>query len=65
MGQLTNLWSLPLQRNQLSGPIPAELGNLSDLYLSGNQFSGCIPRRLYRKKINDFPELRLPYCDYY
>jgi hypothetical protein len=35
--------------NQLSGPIPTELGNLSkltELYLAYNQFSGSIPLKL-------------------
>ena len=43
--------SLYLDYNQLSGPIPAELGNLAnlgDLVLSGNQLSGPIPAALGR-----------------
>lgn len=38
-----------LQNNQLSGPIPSEIGKLSELGtidLSGNQFSGEIPMSL-------------------
>lgn len=40
-----------LQNNQLSGPVPAEIGKLSELLtldLSGNQFDGEIPRALGR-----------------
>ena len=40
-----------LSRNQLSGPIPPELGDLAELrylYLDGNDLSGEIPRRLGR-----------------
>ncbi|GMY37503.1 probable LRR receptor-like serine/threonine-protein kinase At5g45780 isoform X1 [Fagus crenata] len=41
--------SMLLQNNQLSGPIPAEIGKLSELQtldLSGNQFVGEIPSSL-------------------
>ena len=47
-GRVTQLW---LFGNQLSGPIPAELGDLTYLYalgLSGNQLSGLIPVELGR-----------------
>ena len=40
---------LHLQRNQLTGTIPAELGSLGELeylYLSGNQLTGAIPTAL-------------------
>ena len=49
MGTLTNLQSLGLSRNQLSGEIPEELGsltNLQSLGLSRNQLSGGIPAEL-------------------
>ena len=42
---------LELGQNQLTGPIPAELGNLSNLrglFLSGNQLTGPIPAELAR-----------------
>ena len=45
------LWSLPLQHNQLTGVIPAELGQLSrlgDLYLNHNELTGKIPVELSR-----------------
>ena len=45
-GRVLNLW---LQSNQLSGPIPAQLGNLTSLtslFLSYNQLSGSIPTQL-------------------
>ena len=43
------VFTLRLSRNQLSGPIPAELGNLAGLrflYLTSNQLSGPIPAQL-------------------
>ena len=49
LDQLTNLTGPGLYINQLTGPIPPELGqltNLTDLYLSGNQLSGPIPPEL-------------------
>ena len=45
-GRVTGLW---LDRNQLSGSIPSELGNLDNLgtlSLSNNQLSGSIPSEL-------------------
>ena len=44
--KVTNLTDLSLWGNQLSGPIPPQLGsltNLTGLYLSRNQLSGPIP----------------------
>ncbi|HLP58653.1 MAG TPA: fibronectin type III domain-containing protein, partial [Candidatus Deferrimicrobium sp.] len=44
-----NLQQLTLERNQLSGPIPPELGNLANLkflILNSNQLSGLIPPEL-------------------
>ena len=49
LANLSNLTSLNLYGNQLSGTIPAELGNLSNLTslnLSDNQLSGEIPPEL-------------------
>ena len=46
MGRLTNLRGLRLQGNQLTGPIPVELGgltNLQNLLLFSNQLTGSIP----------------------
>ena len=51
---------LSLTLNQLTGPIPAELGNLSDLevlYLPGNQLTGPIPPEL--GNLSDLRELEL------
>ena len=49
MGRLTALRVLRLSENQLTGPIPPELGaldNLNHLYLNDNQLSGAIPDEL-------------------
>ena len=49
MGKLTNLSSLDLRNQQLTGPIPPELGNLSSLtylVLQGTQLTGPIPPEL-------------------
>ena len=49
LGQLTNLSSLYLNRNELTGSIPAELGqltNLRRLYLQNNELTGSIPAEL-------------------
>ena len=49
LGDLTNLNSLWLSNNSLSGSIPVELGdltNLSSLWLSRNSLSGSIPAEL-------------------
>ena len=49
MGNLTNLRTLSLPDNQLTGPIPPELGNLSlllTLNLVNNQLAGEIPNEL-------------------
>ena len=57
---------LHLDHNQLSGPIPTELGNLSmleGLYLSGNQLTGCIPETLRDVQRNDLDQLGLLFCD--
>ena len=66
LGKLTNLKSLSLADNQLSGNIPPELGNLTNLqeiYLSGNHLTGCIPNALRDVKSNDFADLNLPFCE--
>ena len=49
MGNLSNLETLYLGFNELTGPIPAELGNLSNLKslnLSNNRLTGPIPAEL-------------------
>ena len=49
MGDLSNMEWLASLGNQLSGPIPAEIGNMSNLQglmLEGNQMSGEIPGEL-------------------
>ena len=49
LGNLSNLQTLNLARNQLSGRIPPELGNLASLqhlFLSYNELSGRIPPEL-------------------
>ena len=46
LGNLTNLTTLDLSNNQLSGNLPPELGNLTNLtrlYLSNNHFQGDVP----------------------
>ena len=51
-----------LRDNQLSGPIPSELGNLDNLRalsLGNNQFSGCVPVKLFD---NYVASLGLPSC---
>ena len=57
--------SLDLRGNNLTGPIPAELGNLANLetiYLGGNQFSGCIPIWLLDVAESDLSTLGLQDC---
>ena len=49
LGGLTNLTSLSLSNNQVSGPIPDTLGGLTslrELHLRRNQLSGPIPEAL-------------------
>ena len=61
-GQVTVLF---LGDNQLSRPIPPELGNLANLetlYLSGNQLSGCIPEGLRDVETNDLAFLGRLWC---
>ncbi|GKV05216.1 hypothetical protein SLEP1_g17250 [Rubroshorea leprosula] len=50
-GNLTELRTLSLRVNSLTGQLPLDLGqcvNLRNLYLQGNSFSGEIPDFLYR-----------------
>ena len=62
---MTNLQSLFLSGNVLTGQIPRELGNIANLLFLGmkdNRLTGCIPEELLAH-INDFPDLDLPFCD--
>ena len=55
LGNLSNLQSLELTSNQLTGEIPAELGNLSNLQelsLWDNQLTGEIPAELGQSLTN-------------
>ena len=66
MGSLSNLKSLDLSNNRLTGTIPAELGSLSNLeslYLSSNELTGCIPEGLRDVANNDFQILGLDFCE--
>ena len=66
LGSLSNLTSLDLDSNALSGEIPPELGSLSDLivlYLNNNALSGCVPSSLEDQLDLDYSELGdLPHC---
>ena len=65
LGNLSNLESLNLSSNELTG-IPGELGNLSNLeslYLSSNELTGCIPEGLRDVAHNDFQILGLDFCE--
>ena len=66
LGNLANLRTLILSRNQLSGEIPPELGNLAnltELYLHENQLSGCVPSSLLGRLDTDESNLGgLPFC---
>ena len=58
-----NLEALGLGNNELTEPIPAELGDLTELhtlYLSSNQLTGCVPPGLRDVASNDLSELELP-----
>ena len=60
MGNLSNLETLWLDDNQLTGPIPVELGNLSNLEslnLYNNQLTGSIPVEL--GNLSNLKDLRL------
>ena len=66
MGTLPSLTLLLLQRNQLSGEIPTELGSLSNLiglYLFDNQLSGCVPSSLSGRLDMEYSDLDdLQFC---
>lgn len=62
MGSLTNLISLWLDYNELSGSLPASLANLSQLTeirLQGNDFSGSVPTELCALRSGVFGEVVL------
>ena len=65
--RLVNLEWLLLQDNQLSGPLPSQLGALmqmTKIYLLRNAgFSGCVPLPLNRVRYHHFDWLGLPDCD--
>ena len=66
MGNLTNLESLSLSSNRLTGRIPPELGNLPNLqhlYLKGNQLTGCLPNLWANIHENDLDQTGLPLCN--
>ncbi|KAK9278916.1 hypothetical protein L1049_028497 [Liquidambar formosana] len=59
-GNLTNLRTLSLRLNALSGPLPSDLASCTDLrnlYLQGNLFSGEIPEFLF--SLRDLVRLNL------
>ena len=63
---LSNLESLYLSHNRLTGTIHGELGSLSNLeflYLSSNELTGCIPEGLRDVANNDFQILGLDFCE--
>ena len=63
---VTPLLGTLLQRNNLTGEIPAELGglvNLGILFLDGNELTGCIPPALRRARAHDLGTLGLAYCE--
>ena len=65
MGELTELRSLLLANNRLSGEIPVELAalaNLEQLKLAGNLLSGCIPPALLDVVANDLSDTGLEAC---
>ena len=65
--RLVNLEWLQLQDNQLTGPLPSQLGGLMQLTKialpSSAGFSGCVPLWLRRMLDRQFDWLNLPNCD--
>lgn len=60
-GNLSNLRTLSLRFNALSGRLPSDLAaykELRNLYLQGNTFSGQVPEFLFR--LTDLVRLNLP-----
>ena len=65
MGNLTNLESLTLWGNELSGIVPPELEDLSgltQLYLADNRLSGCLPEIWRDIEDSDLDEVSLQFC---
>ena len=64
MGNLASLITPHVDRNQLSGEIPSELGDLANLevlHLHANQLSGCVPSSL-QNQLADADLGGLPFC---
>ncbi|KVI04437.1 probable inactive receptor kinase At1g48480 [Cynara cardunculus var. scolymus] len=60
-GNLTQLRTLSLRFNALSGPLPSDLSscvNLRNLYLQGNRFSGNFPEKIF-SSLRDLVRLNL------
>ena len=62
---MTNLQLLFLSENDLTGPVPSELGDLPTLrglWLGGNRLTGCLPPALHDADHSDLDSLGLEDC---